>query len=226
LVAREIGIPDVIVPPYSGMFSALGATLGQIRHEVVQTLLREVPDLSADEIESGFAQLAVRARTLLAREPAGIGKPCFDRFVDARFTGQMFELKLAFGPNPITPAGIEAAFRTAYRAEYGFDLAGADVQVVNLRLLATQSLGIATDAILAERTPIPAATSSKRRVSILGRDGTAEEVPFVIAAEAGGLTIEGPAIISHQGSTVWLERGQFGAAADDGRLLIKPGSRA
>jgi N-methylhydantoinase A len=224
-VAREIGIPEVIVPPYSGMFSALGATLGQIRHEVVQTLLREVPNLSRDEIESDFAQLAKRTRTLLAQEPAGIGEPRFDRFVDARFTGQMFELKLAFGPNPITPAGIEAAFRAAYRAEYGFDLPGADVQVVNLRLLATQSLGFATDTILTEHAPTPAAASSKRQIPILGRDGTTEEVPFVVATEAGGLTIEGPAIISHQGSTVWLERGQFGAAANDGRLLIKPGSR-
>ena len=35
-VGAEIGAQEVIVPPFPGMFSALGATLGAIRHEVTQ----------------------------------------------------------------------------------------------------------------------------------------------------------------------------------------------
>ncbi len=38
-VGREIGAAEVIVPPFPGMFSAFGATLGTVRHELTQTLL-------------------------------------------------------------------------------------------------------------------------------------------------------------------------------------------
>lgn len=226
LVGREIGVPEVIVPPYPGMFSALGATLGEVRHEVVQTLLREVDDLSAEDVEAGFAHLAERARHLFANEPAGIGEPRLDRFVDARFVGQMFELKLPFGGSPITPPAIERAFRSAYRAEYGFDLGSAKIQVVGLRLLATKTLGIHAEALLAESPVASISSAPADTVAILGRDGAVADVSFVVAADAAGASVTGPVVISLQGATVWLDRGQSASIAGDGRLLVQTGGRA
>lgn len=221
LVAREIGIPEVIVPPYPGMFSALGATFGSIRHEVVRTVLREVPDLSGPEIEAGFAALAARARELLALEPAGPRPPRFERFVDARFLGQLFELRVPLGPEPADPAAIEASFREAYRGEYGLDLANAVVQVVNLRLLATQDLGFGTDELFSEAGSGPASTAVIGTARLLMPDGSTEIVPFATAKEAAGAEFAGPALISHEGSTVWVQAGQTASVAANGRVLLR-----
>lgn len=225
LVAREIGIPEVVVPPYPGMFSALGATLGSIRHEVVRTLLRDVSDLTTADIHAGFAALTDRAQGLLADEPAGTGAPRLDRFVEARFLGQLFELSLPFGAKAPSPQEIEMAFRAAYRREYGFDLAGAPVQVVNLRLVATQELGVAASRVLG-CDAAPSRPAKGRTVTLLARGGTTDVVPYVVAADSHGAELSGPAIISHQGSTVWLQAGQNAAIAGNGSVLVRQGDRA
>src|SRR6201999_2346752 len=71
-VGAEIGAREVIVPPFPGMFSALGATLGTIRHEVTQTLLRGLANLTEAELASAFTELATRVLDILAAEPAGM----------------------------------------------------------------------------------------------------------------------------------------------------------
>ena len=38
-IAREVGVPKVLVPPLPGLFSAIGTVLGELRHDLVQTYL-------------------------------------------------------------------------------------------------------------------------------------------------------------------------------------------
>lgn len=223
LVAREIGIPTVVVPPYPGMFSALGATLGRIRHEVVQTILRKVDDLDQSTIDDGFAVLTDKADRLLADEPAGAEAARYDRFVDTRFAGQLFELRLPFGAEAVTPDGIERAFRAAYRSEYGIDLESAAVQVVSVRIVATRDLGIDADGLLSDdRLPFQPARSYGS-VDLLARDGSVQSVPFVSAETAAGTQLDGPAIIAHQGSTIWLQDRQTASISSNGQVLIAMG---
>jgi N-methylhydantoinase A len=144
-VGEEIGARDVIVPPYPGMFSALGATLGAVRHEVTATLLRPLVEVTTDDLETAFARLQERVEVLLAAEPPDAKREPAEHILEARFVGQMFELAVPLGvggaPFP-TIAEIEAQFRQLYAAEYGFDLPNARVQAVNLRLVVRQAPGL------------------------------------------------------------------------------------
>ncbi len=210
-VGEEIGAAEVVVPPYPGMFSALGATLGSVRHEVTHTLLGPVEDCGGQVLGAAFDDLARRAAVLLAAEPAGVAPPLLERFVDARFAGQLFELRLPLGsvgtPLP-TPARLEQAFRDAYVAEYGFDLSEAKVQTVNVQLVASLDLGESGDAVFSDESAGAQDLQPHRTTSVVNRAGEDEPTPvFRVEGSAGGVA-RGPAIIEHSGATVWVHSGQ------------------
>ncbi|MEC7655428.1 MAG: hydantoinase/oxoprolinase family protein, partial [Pseudomonadota bacterium] len=92
-IAREVGVPRVIVPPVPGLFSAIGTMMGDVRHDLVQTSLKRLDEFDATALEAGFADLAERAADLIDAEN-DVDAWRFERSVDARFEGQLFELNL------------------------------------------------------------------------------------------------------------------------------------
>lgn len=221
LIARHIGIQEVIVPPFPGMFSALGSTLGLIRHELVRTILNSLAEVSANDLERAFAELTDRAGVLLAGEPAGVVPPVYQHFADARFVGQLFELRVPLTQDELlSPAAIETAFRQAYYDEYGILLSDANVQLVNLRILVSVDLGSQATALFSATDEKPAQLQPARTTPILSREGIEEHVPSINAAEGAG-QIWGPCIIEHSGSTVWVQHGQHAVIDTGGRVLIR-----
>lgn len=221
-VGAEIGAREVIVPPFPGMFSALGATLGAVRHEVTQTLLRGLRDLTEAELDAAFAQLATRAEDILAAEPAGAA-PDFQRLIEARFVGQLFELRVPAGqgdaPLP-SIREIETSFRSLYLAEYGFELPAAQVQVVNLRLIATIDLGHSGDPLFIGSISETHELQPVRSVKMLARDGDELDVPVYVASQSIGGQIAGPSIIEHAGATVWVHNGQTARIGANGQVIV------
>lgn len=223
LVGKEIGAMEVLIPPHPGMFSAFGATLGAVRHEFTQTLLSELRLVDPSVIAEQFQRLRHRAEAVLKDEPAGISKPTMERIIEARFIGQLFELKLGIGldGDSIPSVGeIEEQFRAIYRAEYGFDLPQARVQIVNLRLVAEIDLGHRGEQIFARRSRASRVAKPHRQTPILSREGSEALVPVYRVAESAGGRIEGPAIFEHSGSTVWIVDGQTACVGESGEVVI------
>jgi N-methylhydantoinase A len=225
-VGREIGAAEVIVPPFPGMFSAFGATLGAVRHELTQTLLRPVRQIDRDDLARVFRSIKWRADTLLAAEFPATGPPRFERTLDARFVGQLFELKIGLGHDgePFPDAGqIEAAFRTQYKAEYGIELPEAQVQMVTLRMTVEVDLGHRADTPFAAYDGLPGKLAVARTAMMLARDGTEGPVPVFTAGKGVAGSLDGPAIIEHSGATVWVHAGQRAVVEANGEVRISLG---
>jgi N-methylhydantoinase A len=223
-VGTEIGAHEVIVPPYPGMFSALGATLGAVRHEVTQTLLRNLRDIDHDDLKSAFSQLSARVEAILSAEPAGLARPRFERILEARFVGQLFEIRVPAGSDDDALPSIEQierTFRELYLAEYGFELPDAQVQLVNLRLIATIDLDHSGDLVFARQEQETRTPKPLRMVKISARDGTEASVPVYAASDSTGGTIDGPSIIEHAGATVWLHANQSARIESNGQVIVK-----
>jgi len=210
-IAREVGVPRVLIPPVPGLFSAIGTMLGDIRHDLVQTHLRRLDDLQSGELDAGFADLEERAQALIAAEEGG-GNWRHERSIDARFEGQLFELNLpvATGATPLAE-DLDAAFRAAYRQTYGYDLPDHTVQLVNLRLVAS---GVVHDGGW-PRLALEGHDAAARSRQVIGEDGSSRDVP-VWRRETlkEGVSLDGPAIIEDFGATIRLLSGQ--------RLEVRP----
>ncbi len=224
-IAREVGVPRLIVPPYPGLFSAIGTLLGEVRHDLVQTLLERTSELDAATLEEAFARLKRRAGALFAAEDVNQAEPLFERLADLRFEGQMFEKTLALENEGLAGDDLDRIFRTAYRSEYGYDLPEQKVEVVNLRLVARRPVwpGGWPQVGEAGEAGHQAGPGRRRRTIVLegGGRGMIDILPRADVAE--NETLSGPLIVEDFGATIRVLEGQRVKTLPSGTLLIEDG---
>jgi len=219
-IAREVGIPKVLVPLYPGLFSALGTLLGERRHDLVQTHVRRIADSDSDTIHQLFASLLRRAEDLIAAEQSGKDADWrFERSIDLRFQGQLFELAVPVPQDEAFSLGeLESQFRRKHEDVYGYDLAEHNVEMVNLRIVARSAVW--QESRLAP--PSHEIQPKPRRRQIWAADGAAVDVPVVPRSSLqSGHTLKGPAIIEDFGATVRVLDGQLVRVMGSGVLEIE-----
>jgi len=225
-IARDVGVARVAVPPYPGLFSAIGTVLGEIRHDLVQTLLKRTDELEATELQAAFAGLEARARRLFAEEdmvPGGC-QPALGRYADLRFEGQMFEVTLALdGPAPPPPAAaLDAIFRKAYANDYGYDLPGHAVELVNLRLVARAPIWDRGWPGRAAEAAAGSEPGKRRTRQMFGADGGVFDVDVIPRRTlTAGERLDGPAIVEDFGATIRVLDGQVAEVRPSGTLVIE-----
>lgn len=213
-IAAEVGVPKVLIPPLPGLFSAVGTVLGKMRHDLVQTFLRPTKDLGREAVANGFAKLLERADDLISAEISDPSqKWTFVRSAELRYQGQLFEIEIPLGSGE-APSGseLEATFRCRYRETYGYELESNQVEIVNLRLVASAPVwGGAWPASGESAAGGPGARTRR----ILSADGTAIDVPVIPRSQLQpGDTRAGPMIIEDFGATIRVAAGQT--------ILVRP----
>ncbi|WP_226575938.1 hydantoinase/oxoprolinase family protein [Acuticoccus sediminis] len=225
-VAAETGARAVVVPPLPGMFSALGATMGEIRHDLSKASLALIAQADHGAVAEGFEALRREAETLLAREVLSGTTRTFERYLDLRFAGQLFELRIPVGSaeQPLPPLSeVERRFRDAYREEFGFDLPNVAVQSVKLHVTARMQPDSSSVRVFREQAAHLRAPVPTRRQPFLGRDGTVFDIDVYRTGPVAG-RVDGPALIEHAGSTIWIERGHVAEFCRDGSVKVEVGS--
>ena len=219
-IAREVGIPKIIVPVYPGLFSAIGTILGERRHDLVQTHLRRVSEVDIDVLRAEFDALSAKADALMAADGAGDAPGrSTERHIDLRFAGQLFELTVPADEGAdLDPTSLERRFREKYMAVYGFDLPDHTVEVVHLRLVARAPVlddGRVRQAELESRH-----SRRTRNVWISGNDEVAMDV-VARGSLSPGDRLLGPLIIEDFGATIRVLDGQVVMVGDSGTLTIE-----
>ncbi|MGD2103211.1 MAG: hydantoinase/oxoprolinase family protein, partial [Acidimicrobiia bacterium] len=125
-VADALDIPTVLVPKPSGVLSALGLAISEMRNDYVVTYHGSLSEDSLPEIEELYSGLE-------SMVPADDVERELTRLADVRYDGQSFELTVAADEL----MELEDAFHTAHERLYGYRMSGEPIQVVNLRLVAT-----------------------------------------------------------------------------------------
>ncbi len=223
LVGAEVGVRDVLIPPQSGIFSALGAVLGEVRHDVSATLLQPLEALDPAAVVAAFEGLASKVAGLLAAESADAAQAQYQRFADLRFVGQLFELRVSLGevhdPMPAV-ALIEQRFRAAYQDEFGFDLSGSRIELVNIHLVASLPLKMQGERLF---DPAPATVDGGAHQvrAYLDADGHTHQVPVHRARDCAGQSLRGPVLIDHSGSTIWVPQDTVASVQADGSVIFK-----
>jgi N-methylhydantoinase A len=143
-LAEELEIPEVIVPPIPGGFSALGLVASDIRRDYVRTFYHLAARASLAEMAGAYAALEASADAML--EAAGIAPADREiaRAADVRYPRQAYELTVGVDGGPVTAgtvAHLAERFHDMHRQTYGHASPDEPVQVVNLRVSAVGRLG-------------------------------------------------------------------------------------
>jgi N-methylhydantoinase A len=133
-IARELNIPQVIIPPEPGIFSALGMILADARVDETRTFLRDLAPESLPDIEAAFRSMEETMRGQLESELAS-PRISFERQADMRFHGQRHTLRTPLGAARDVDA-FRRAFEASYERKYGHVETNAPIEFVGLILTA------------------------------------------------------------------------------------------
>lgn len=201
-LARRLGLSRVLVPPHSGVFSALGLLLATPRSDAVKTVMLDEGD---DRLAAMVASVADDARAGFA-SMFGRGPESVATTADMRYVGQSHELEV----QAVRGWGaIASGFHAAHRDRFGFDRPDEPVELVNLRAVATGVPPITW-------SDLPDAPTDAEPG---GDDGVWERRSL-----PAGFELDGPGVVVEQNSATLLENGDRLRVLDDGTLEIAPGS--
>ena len=223
-LARDLGIPEVIVPPHPGLTSAMGLLQTDVRHLYLRSAVGLLSSYPVAEINGIFADLRRRALDDVAEEGLDRAALRLKQQFDLRYPHQGYHLTVDGPDGEVTEAhkpAIKAAFDELHRRTYGASAPEEDAELVTLRLVAEVPVPHLRLPRIASGTAAPAMRASPaRQLYDLARGDFADADVYDRARLRAGDRLTGPAIVEQYDSTTVVLAGQALTVDEVGNLLI------
>ena len=217
-LARELNIPEVIIPPEPGNFSALGMLLANARIDETLTFVRDFGEEAIAEMESVFARWEGDTRATFERE-TGSREVSFQRSVEMRYHGQKQATRIEIEAGG-DRGSLREAFNAGYLRRYGHVDTHAPVEFVGLVLTAAVGLDRPRLDQLRPKPIVGAVIEPRQRKVHFPGLGWVDAPVYSRRALPAGFAASGPAIIEEYGSTtVVLPKDRF-RVGDLGEITI------
>lgn len=220
-IARELKIPQVIVPNLPAHFSALGMLMADVRQDYVRTYYRPLPEADYAVLERIYAELLAAGQATLDEAGVEPGARRFQWSMDLRYVGQEFWLQIPVSEAEIAAADgavIQDRFTAIHDQRFGHAAPEEPLELVNVRLTAVGARPRISFPRLAASGA--GARGGDRPVYL---DSTAQPTTCAVYRRerlAAGDRIEGPAVVEEYASTTVLFSGDRARVADTGELVI------
>lgn len=219
LLAREMGIPEVIVPFAPSGFSAWGMLAADIVDDVSRTVMTTLDDADLGALESVFTEAESEAAASLAAQGIPAGQAVLERALEVRYLGQEHSLTVPVGRG-LDPDAVRAAFEELHHARYGHVMDNR-LQIVNLRV---RGVGRIEKPDLPRHAPGDGDPARARAGQRDAYDfGTRTVTGFAVYDRAKlepGDVLDGPVLIDEGTSTTVVHSGQRVQVDPFGHLLI------
>ena len=142
-LAEELQIPEVIIPPAPGAFSALGLVASDLRRDYSRTLYANLAEVDPARVADAIAAMEADAVAMLDAANVPEERRAVIRQADVRYRRQAYELTVPLIDGPINRLVTDAlaeAFHAKHAQTYGHANRAEAVQLVNLRVTALGKL--------------------------------------------------------------------------------------
>ena len=222
-VARELGIPKVIVPPGPANFSAFGMLMVDVVHDFSQTYVMGLENIDINTVNDIYANLLAEGQAALARDGFSDEQRAFIPSAQMRYQGQEHPVNLPMPGHKLQAAeidGIVEAFNAAHQRQYGHSMADP-VEIVTLRL---RAVGLLSRPDIPKIEPGTGNVDRARKGSrSVYRHELGQRVEYLVY-DRGHLSsadrLEGPAIIEEPSSTTVIHAGDVLTVGEYGELVI------
>ncbi len=196
LTAR-LGAGKAIVPPDPGLLSAYGMLASPITKEVSRTVLLDTGARGYEaHVSAHLDELEATARASMLDEGAEGEALVAERWIDARYRGQSFELG-------VPAEGWVSSFHAAHLDRYGYERPETPVEAVTLRVIVTAPAGEPEVSRLPRADGPP-----ETRPTTVVFGGAPTEGRSVWRRELlDGHRLRGPLVVQEYSGTTWVPPG-------------------
>ena len=193
----RLGARGAIVPPDPGLLSAYGMLASPVTREVSRTVFVRADTAAAEGLlDTALAELEHDARGSMLDAGADPSALSVERWIDARYQGQSFELA-------VPSERWAERFHEAHRERYGYARPETPVEAVTARVV----VGAPAPPLSAERLAAGDAPPPSRPTDVVfgGRSLRAQRVRR--RDLRAGHRVEGPAVVQEYSGTTWVPPG-------------------
>jgi len=205
-IAEELGMTRILCPRASGVLAALGLVVSERRRDAQRSVLLAGDALTAAALHDEIAALAGR-----------VGDDELRVRADLRYRGQAFELGVDADLAP-DPDALRERFAAAHEQAYGYRDAEGDIELVTLRVTATEP-GPDVDAAAAGAAGAGAERSTRRA----WYGGEEHEAAVLRGEPDPGTEVTGPAICELPEATLAVPPGWAGRVEASGTIRLERG---
>lgn len=195
-IARELGVSTVIVPPASGVFSAVGLVTARRDFNFVQTVITKVDADIEHPVSVATTVLRDRALAALSAEGFNENDVVWSYSADIRYLGQAHELTVEM-TLPVDPDSLKNAFYAEHDKAYGYAPTDGVVELVNVRL----TTSVVEDDDISPEFELPEAKPLNNRKAFFDIGEGLVDVPVFTRTALTGGSVEGPMIIEEDDAT-------------------------
>jgi N-methylhydantoinase A len=223
-LAKELGIKKAVIPSLSGVFSAWGMLLTDLRRDYLQTQIVELSGSEgAAQINQALAMLEEQAIQEYAAEHIDRSRVRFLRYGRCRYQNQEHSVEIALPDGAITADQIKAIrehFDADYEREYTYRLS-APAELVCYHLVAVAEVEkLKPEKHSRTGRKLEEAVKAKREVDYV-EAGVHLATIYDGDALEPGMSFVGPAIIEESGTTVVIPPGLPCHVDDYGNYCIQ-----
>jgi len=220
-VAMALNTPTVIVPEFSGVASAHGATCLSLKHDEEHFHHAVLSEEALRPVKKHFDALERNARAALTAQGAQESDIVVGRSMQMRYAGQTFEVEVATSRGALESgdlAAIAEAFHTSHKREFGVRSDAFPIEIVALGITAEgPPPSVQVDPIAGHDAPMARGSTADRSVYLNG--GWQELMVHAAEALAPGEALAGPIIVEDPHTCVVVPP-NWSAQMDDYRNLV------
>ncbi|MFC6825000.1 hydantoinase/oxoprolinase family protein [Halopelagius fulvigenes] len=208
-IADGLDIDRVVVPRASGVLSAYGLLAADEKRDAVRTYQRSLGEVDPDDVDAVYEELS---ENLLA-EVSDRDEATVQHSADLRYAGQSFELTVDI-ERPFDAAEAGERFAAAHESAYGYR-ADEPIELVNCRVMTTVPRSAPSIEYAGGGSP----QKGSREAAFA--NGVHETPVYVRQRLTPEGSIEGPAIIEGDESTIVVPPAWNVKVRDDGALIAE-----
>lgn len=222
-LARELGVPRVLVPARPGLTNALGCVVSDLRHDYVQTVNQPLDQANITALHSIFATHLAQGEAALGQESIALKSISKNFSADMQFAGQSHVVRVPLKSPKPSIEELQSGFDHVYWERFKVTLPDIRARIVSLN-----------SSIIGHKNPVDLGglidpCGRKTEANPTGMrtvlfEGQSHETPVYWRDHLPeDVTLRGPVIIEQLDTTILIPPSDTVSGGADGNLIIHIG---
>jgi N-methylhydantoinase A len=217
-VAESLDIPEVIVPPFPGITSAMGLLTSDLKVDQMRTVFMTEGAIDPARLDAELTAAAGEVRARLREDGVADADIEVAAGLDCRYVGQGYELRIPLPEERFTTEALDE-FHRLHEQEYGHAFRDP-IEIVNLRVTASGKRPAVTLQPAQAEGADPLLGEGE---SVFRRDGSLVSIAtryYDRALLRPGEPVTGPAVLFQRDTTTVVPPGWTARAEPSGSLIL------